>query len=49
MPPFPKKWLIVLLVLGFGIPLLNPLLPYVVSSYRLFLVSTMSTATRSAP
>ena len=41
MPPFPKKWLIVLLVLGFGIPLLNPLLPDVVSSYRLFLVSTM--------
>ncbi|MFI5032041.1 MAG: branched-chain amino acid ABC transporter permease [Reyranellales bacterium] len=41
MPPFPKKWLIVLLILGFGIPLLNPLLPDVVSSYRLFLVSTM--------
>jgi len=41
MPPFPKKWLIVLLVLGFGIPLLNPLMPDVVSSYRLFLVSTM--------
>jgi branched-chain amino acid transport system permease protein len=41
MPPFPKKWLIVLLVLGFGIPLLNPLLPDLVSSYRLFLVSTM--------
>jgi branched-chain amino acid transport system permease protein len=41
MPPFPKKWLIVLLVLGFGIPLLNPLMPDIVSSYRLFLVSTM--------
>src|SRR3569833_1856406 len=41
MPPFPKKWLIVLLVLGFGIPLLNPLLPAHVSSYRLLLVSTM--------
>src|ERR1700757_4579970 len=41
MPPFPKKWLIVLLVLGFGMPLLNPLMPDVVSSYRLFLVSTM--------
>src|ERR1700760_3027697 len=41
MPPFPKKWLILLLVLGFGIPLLNPLMPDVVSSYRLFLVSTM--------
>src|SRR6476646_1289578 len=41
MPPFPKKWLIVLLVLGVGIPLLNPLLPDVVSNYRLFLVSTM--------
>jgi branched-chain amino acid transport system permease protein len=41
MPPFPKKWLSVLLVLGVGIPLLNPLLPDLVSSYRLFLVSTM--------
>lgn len=41
MPPFPKKWLIVLLVLGVGIPLLNPLMPDVVSNYRLFLVSTM--------
>src|SRR3569833_2709485 len=41
MPPFPKKWLIVLLVLGFGIPLLNPLLPDLVSSYRLFLVSIL--------
>jgi branched-chain amino acid transport system permease protein len=41
MPPFPKKWLIVLLVLAVGIPLLNPLMPDVVSNYRLFLVSTM--------
>ena len=41
MPPFPKKWLIVLLVLAFGIPLLNHWLPDLVSNYRLFLVSTM--------
>jgi branched-chain amino acid transport system permease protein len=41
MPPFPKKWLIVLLVLGVVIPLLKPLLPDLVSDYRLFLVSTM--------
>jgi|HubBroStandDraft_5_1064220.scaffolds.fasta_scaffold98336_2 branched-chain amino acid transport system permease protein len=41
MPPFPKKWLIVLLVLGVVIPLLQPLLPNLVSDYRLFLVSTM--------
>ena len=41
MPPFPKKWLIVLLVLGVVVPLLQPLLPNLVSDYRLFLVSTM--------
>jgi branched-chain amino acid transport system permease protein len=41
MPAFPKKWLLVLLVLAFLVPLLNPLLPDVVSDYRLFLVSTM--------
>jgi branched-chain amino acid transport system permease protein len=41
MPPFPKKWLIVLLVLAVVIPLLQPLLPNLVSDYRLFLVSTM--------
>src|SRR5215510_1815583 len=44
MPPFPKKWLIVLLVLGFGIPLLNWVMPDVVSDYRLFLLSTMMIA-----
>ncbi len=41
MPAFPKKWLLVLLALAFLVPLLNPLLPDVVSDYRLFLVSTM--------
>ena len=41
MPAFPKKWLWVLLALAFGVPLLNPLFPDVVSDYRLFLVSTM--------
>jgi branched-chain amino acid transport system permease protein len=44
MPPFPKKWLIVLLVLAVLIPLLKPLLPDLVSDYRLFLVSTMMIA-----
>src|SRR6516164_6957083 len=44
MPAFPKKWLIVLLVLAVGIPLLRDLLPDVVSDYRLFLVSTMMIA-----
>jgi branched-chain amino acid transport system permease protein len=41
MPAFPKKWLAVLLVLAVAIPLLQPILPEVVSNYRLFLVSTM--------
>ena len=41
MPAFPKKWLAVLLVLAVAIPLLQPVLPDVVSNYRLFLVSTM--------
>jgi branched-chain amino acid transport system permease protein len=41
MPAFPRKWLIVLLVLGVVVPLLQPLFPDVVSDYRLFLVSTM--------
>jgi branched-chain amino acid transport system permease protein len=41
MPAFPKKWLLVLLALAFLVPLLQPLLPDVVSNYRLFLVSTM--------
>jgi branched-chain amino acid transport system permease protein len=44
MPPFPKKWLIVLMVLAVGIPLLRDLLPDVISDYRLFLVSTMMIA-----
>jgi branched-chain amino acid transport system permease protein len=41
MPAFPKKWLWVLLAAAFLVPLLHPLLPDVVSEYRLFLVSTM--------
>jgi len=41
MPAFPKKWLWILLALAFLVPLLQPLLPDVVSNYRLFLVSTM--------
>jgi branched-chain amino acid transport system permease protein len=41
MPTFPKKALIILLALGFGVPLLQPLAPDLVSDYRLFLVSTM--------
>jgi branched-chain amino acid transport system permease protein len=41
MPRFPKKWLWVVLVAAFGVPLLAPVFPEVVSSYRLFLVSTM--------
>jgi branched-chain amino acid transport system permease protein len=41
MPAFPKKWLWILLALAFLVPLLNPLLPDLVSDYRLFLVSTM--------
>ncbi len=41
MPAFPKKWLAVLLVLAVVIPLLQPVLPDIVSNYRLFLVSTM--------
>jgi branched-chain amino acid transport system permease protein len=41
MPAFPKKWLVVLLALAVAIPLLQPVLPDIVSNYRLFLVSTM--------
>ena len=41
MPVFPRKWLIVLLVLGVVVPLLKPLAPDLISDYRLFLVSTM--------
>jgi len=44
MPPFPRRWLAVILVLAIGIPLLQPLLPDLVSDYRLFLVSTMMIA-----
>jgi branched-chain amino acid transport system permease protein len=44
MPPFPRKWLAVILILAIGIPLLQPLLPDLVSDYRLFLVSTMMIA-----
>ena len=46
MPPFPRKWLAVILVLAIGIPLLQPLIPDLVSDYRLFLVSTMMIAGR---
>ncbi len=41
MPAFPKKWLWVVLILAFGLPLLGPVFPDVISNYRLFLVSTM--------
>jgi len=44
MPPFPRKWLAVILLLAIGIPLLQPLMPDLVSDYRLFLVSTMMIA-----
>ncbi len=44
MPAFPRKWLIALIVLAIVAPLLQPLLPDVVSDYRLFLVSTMMIA-----
>lgn len=41
MPKFPRTWLWGLLVLAFLVPLLRPVLPDLVSDYRLFLVSTM--------
>jgi branched-chain amino acid transport system permease protein len=41
MPAFPRTWLWVLLALAFLVPLLQPVLPDLVSNYRLFLVSTM--------
>jgi len=41
MPPFPRKWLALLLALAVVAPLLQPVLPDIVSDYRLFLVSTM--------
>src|SRR5580698_8394859 len=44
MPPFPKKWILVVIVLAVVIPLLQPVLPNLVSDYRLFLVSTMMIA-----
>jgi branched-chain amino acid transport system permease protein len=39
-----KKWLWVVLALAFLVPLLRPVLPDLVSDYRLFLVSTMMIA-----
>src|SRR5258707_5962195 len=44
MPSFPRKWLIVLIVLAIVVPLLQPVLPDTVSGYRLCLVSTMMIA-----
>ncbi|MBN9490786.1 MAG: branched-chain amino acid ABC transporter permease [Alphaproteobacteria bacterium] len=41
MRAFPRKWLAVLIALSIVIPLLHPVLPDLVSNYRLFLVSTM--------
>ena len=41
MPSFPRKWLAVLVALAILIPLLHPVMPDLVSNYRLFLVSTM--------
>ena len=41
MQAFPRKWLAVLIALAVVIPLLHPVLPDLVSNYRLFLVSTM--------
>ena len=41
MPGIPKNWLIGLIAVAFLWPLLRPVMPDVVSNYRLFLVSTM--------
>ena len=41
MPSFPKKWLVILIGLAVIVPLFQPVLPDIVSDYRLFLVSTM--------
>ena len=41
MPAFPRKLLWGLLALAFLVPLLQPVLPDIVSNYRLFLVTTM--------
>src|SRR5215207_7082153 len=41
MPAFPKKWALLIIVLAVVIPLLQPLIPNLISDYRLFLVSTM--------
>ena len=46
MPAFPKKWLLIIIVLAVVTPLLQPLIPNLVSDYRLFLVSTMVIAAR---
>src|SRR5262245_7636308 len=44
MPAFRNKWLVVLIALAIFVPLLRPVLPDLVSDYRLFLVSTMMIA-----
>src|SRR3954467_1887887 len=41
MPSFPRKWLTILVGLAVVVPLFQPMLPDLVSDYRLFLVSTM--------
>jgi branched-chain amino acid transport system permease protein len=41
MTSFPKKWLGPIIAIAFLWPLLRPVLPDIVSDYRLFLVSTM--------
>jgi branched-chain amino acid transport system permease protein len=41
MAEIPRKWLISLIALAIVVPLLMPVLPGVVTNYRLFLVSTM--------
>lgn len=41
MASFSKKWPWILVALGLLIPLLQPVMPNIVSDYRLFLVSTM--------
>ena len=49
MPVFPKKWLAPTIAVAFLWPLLRPVLPDVVSDYRLFLVSTMIIAAIAVP
>jgi len=41
MPVFPRKWLAVIIAIAVLWPLLHPVMPDIVSDYRLFLVSTM--------